>query len=506
MTIAPRLLIVPLLLAAALAVPGPQRASACSCTAPPRDLRPSVHEAEAAFVGTVVDRTVDESSEYPQTVRYRFRVERAVKADLGKFVTIVTSEDGASCGWKAKVGDRMARFVHRTDDGEWASGLCSEVAPDRLLAALEPLPRPDGRGPPAFFVGTELGAKRIAALDAKGRVLAYGAGSGRTEHIDVCPGEAALAEVSVDDDGEPTVTVRDLPSLRVRRSTPLPTLRPIVFWQRGVTQVSCRDRLGDEVLLVTAKNGHDDGAQPIRVVRSRPDGALGDVWSGTAFDVVVDPVGARLTATLPVGTAAELQVIDLASGAVHSRSSLVGHPMLLSLHPGGRAVAVVLSDGEKAPQRLRLVPEKGNAVEVTLHGRDAVSELTWWGSNHIVVIRPPNLVVRHVDVYDEQLRRVAWWDGWAGGPTVVRGGRLYAPGTVESDSGLHMAQPRVGDRAYVRDLPFSTFGAMAAMPPLDPTDGALPGALVLVAAGALLVVIVGLARHVRMLSPKQQRS
>jgi hypothetical protein len=131
----------------------------------------------------------------------------------------------------------------------------------------------------------------------------------------------------------------------------------------------------------------------------------------------------------------------------------------------------------------------------------------WAAPDNVVVIRPPDLVIRQVDVYDNRLRRVAHWDGWAGGPTVVRDGRLYAPGTIGSDTGgLHTAEPRVGDRHRVRDLPFMTFGAMAAMSSGEPTNDAPPGTLILLAAGALLIVIVGTARHAWVLSPKKQRS
>ena len=69
----------------------------------------------------------------------------------------------------------------------WTSGLCSQIDPDVLLQAAQPLPAPDGVGPVRFVVGGNLGENRLMALDRKGRTLAYGTGDGDARDVDVCP-------------------------------------------------------------------------------------------------------------------------------------------------------------------------------------------------------------------------------------------------------------------------------------------------------------------------------
>jgi len=114
----------------------PEPAAACSCAA--GDPRQVLREADAAFVGTLVARHVERqdgrlfSSGDPATLV--FRVEEAVKGDLGELVEVETAVSGVSCGIEAAVGQRLGLFLTRTSDG-WTSSLCQQIDPSVLLAA-----------------------------------------------------------------------------------------------------------------------------------------------------------------------------------------------------------------------------------------------------------------------------------------------------------------------------------------------------------------------------------
>jgi hypothetical protein len=87
----------------------PEDAAACSC-AGGVDPRVVLREADAAFVGTVIERR--ESHRDPDDavwssgdpVTLVFRVEESVKGDLGTLVEVETSFSGASCGSKLPWG------------------------------------------------------------------------------------------------------------------------------------------------------------------------------------------------------------------------------------------------------------------------------------------------------------------------------------------------------------------------------------------------------------------
>jgi hypothetical protein len=129
----------------------PEDAAACSC-AGGVDPRVVLREADAAFVGTVIERR--ESHRDPDDavwssgdpVTLVFRVEESVKGDLGTLVEVETSFSGASCGIEPPVGERLGLFLYALDSGGWTSGLCSEIEPAALLEAAGPNPAPTGSG------------------------------------------------------------------------------------------------------------------------------------------------------------------------------------------------------------------------------------------------------------------------------------------------------------------------------------------------------------------------
>ena len=194
--------------AAALAA-GVQPARACSCAR--EDPRTVLARADAAFVGTLLERREGRparSSADPVTLV--FRVLESVKGRLGSTVEVVTAASGASCGVEARIGQTIGLFLERVG-GVWQSNLCRQVSPSELRAAARPLPRPDGRGPVAFLVGGRFGPARTLALDAQGRTLAYGRGEGESLMVSVCPGGRRVAEVVRAGRGV-AVAVRALPA------------------------------------------------------------------------------------------------------------------------------------------------------------------------------------------------------------------------------------------------------------------------------------------------------
>ncbi|MGZ8782742.1 MAG: hypothetical protein ACXWZB_04510 [Gaiellaceae bacterium] len=104
-------------------------AFACSCA--PVDLERDLPGADAAVIGTVLERRATDS-----TATYLLRVEQVYKGELDGRVEVVTAADGAACGLEVSVGERIGLLLDRTG-GEWRSGLCQQVDPADFLALTE---------------------------------------------------------------------------------------------------------------------------------------------------------------------------------------------------------------------------------------------------------------------------------------------------------------------------------------------------------------------------------
>ena len=128
-----RLLVIGLI-ATVLVVTRAGEASACSCAA----ITPAValEEADAAFVGTLIDRPGSETT-FVEDAPYTFEVESWVKGDFGPEVVVHAPNQGSACGIEAPVGDRVGLFVTE-ENGELSSSLCAMVDPDLLLAGDSP--------------------------------------------------------------------------------------------------------------------------------------------------------------------------------------------------------------------------------------------------------------------------------------------------------------------------------------------------------------------------------
>ena len=158
---------------------------------------------------------------------------------MGSTVDVESASNGAACGLETTIGARIGLFLERRA-GRWTSSLCWQVSPDDLLAAAQPLPPPNGRGPTTLLVAGRFGPARLLALDARGRTLAYGRGAGTTLLISVCPGARRMAELVQRETGV-AVVIRELPGLRLIRSNGSSSRR---WAERTATALRCESRDG----------------------------------------------------------------------------------------------------------------------------------------------------------------------------------------------------------------------------------------------------------------------
>jgi hypothetical protein len=102
-------------------------AFACSC-APP-EIERWVAEADGAFIGTWVDRSVVGGGSAAVT----FRVERVLKGSFGPKAIVRTYEQSSACGLELLGSRRTGLLLRRAADRVWESDLCSMVSPEELL-------------------------------------------------------------------------------------------------------------------------------------------------------------------------------------------------------------------------------------------------------------------------------------------------------------------------------------------------------------------------------------
>ena len=125
-------------------------AFACSCRAGV-PVEESLSESDGAFVGVFTGRddppVQGELSSSARPVLNHFQVERPVKGDIGRRVDVTAAAGGASCGLELEVGQRTGLLLRRDAGGGWASGLCSQVEPQALLAFAPAVASGAGAGP-----------------------------------------------------------------------------------------------------------------------------------------------------------------------------------------------------------------------------------------------------------------------------------------------------------------------------------------------------------------------
>lgn len=436
-----------LLLAAASLVGVARPAGACTCAA--FDTRAALTAASAAFVGTFESRT-DPLLGAGDTV-YRFRVDQAVKGDLGDEVEVRAPGSEASCGLSAPAG-RPVGVLLSERDGSYHGDLCRQPSPERLLRAAAPLPAPEGRLPPWVLVGSTYGNGRSVALDDGGRVAGVGSGAGTTTAVAVCPDRHRVVELFTvpGADGTDTqgITVRRLDTMATESERLLPELRPT-----RAEAVACRDVAATDVVLLTREGAEAEGRG--RLVRLVAGQAPAVLWEGAApRSAAFGPAGRTAYLNLyPQGE--EILAIDVdrpGDAAVVARVPAGSGPMTAS--PDGRRLATVTL-GASRPSQVVSVDLKpsgtgtaGSPVvtAVDLSSAGVTGDVQWVGDNLVFmpVLRP----AEPVRIYDPGLLLLASWAGWTAEHSVVIGERLYGA----SQGAVRSAPVTTGPEAVVREL------------------------------------------------------
>jgi hypothetical protein len=428
--------------AAALSL-GVESAQACSCVAAGFDARPGLSGADAAFVGTLVARRpaspprpgVPSSSADPDI--FTFRVDDAVKGDLGQQIDVWSARSGASCGLEVSLGQQIGLFLRR-DGARWTSGLCSQVSPAALREAARPLPEPNGRGPVRFLVGGGFGGARLLALDAQGRTLGYGAGGGSTTLLSVCPrGRKAVEIVGT----EPArAAVRDVRTLTILREVSLPRGTP--------ASVFCGDERAESVYVFVSPTQTGSSA----ILRVGP-AATSVLYEGSGQAAAFR----RNVAYLSAGDRGrEIVRVNLQNGKRRSLAATRFGIANLAVSPSGKTIAgVEVSEGSR-PMRARLtLVELGRsgpkARSVSLPALSFYGDLVWLGEARLAVFAHREFA----DVFDNGLRRVGRLRGWEAHDSLVIGRLAYgiARPTASDDAFLQVAKLPNGAARRVRAFP-----------------------------------------------------
>jgi hypothetical protein len=168
-------------------------------------------------------------------------------------------------------------LLHRWQHG-YTSNICSSISAADLLGAVGPLVPDADAGPATVLVGGSFGGSRLVALDASGRVVAWGEGGGVTYSLSACPGGlVALEQVTIAPapglKGRKFLFLRDLDDLEAHR------LR--FFSERDMRygyRIVCGSEDGSSVVVGGTRGLFivRDGGTPVRVSR------------GAVYDAVVD--------------------------------------------------------------------------------------------------------------------------------------------------------------------------------------------------------------------------
>jgi hypothetical protein len=414
-----------LVLVAATLAAGVESARACSCIQP--DPWAYLKQADGAFVGRLVSREDAGGGR----ARMTFSVERAVKGNIASSVEVLTPNNGAACGIETTVGRRIGLFLWR-EDGQWKGMLCWQVPAEDLLAAAA-LPAPNGRWPVAMYVGGRFGPARTIALDAKGRTLAYGVGSGSVRQHAACPGGRRVVELVQRGSGL-VVAVRELPTFWLVREQRLPRR------EYGVASLRCVDSLGERLAVFSSgPDGRGLLAQitPRRVTTLwRGKAFYASFWRNVAFVQAHARAGTRIVridlrtgAAKPLGTVRPWGLYELVPNAAgtllagDSHKEGIGDPRL------------VVIDLSQRPITARTIPLRADPVGSTL-----------WLTRDTLAY----LIDDTMRTYTASLRPTGRIPGWDAADGVVVGRSAYG---VTHSGGLIRADLATRKIRLVRRLP-----------------------------------------------------
>jgi hypothetical protein len=424
------------LLAFMLVLATAQVARACSCA--PGDPRDALHRSDGAFVGALVERTeVDD-----QTSIFTFEVETAVKGTLGAEVDVRSASNGASCGLEVGFGQRIGLFLDTADDGAWTSGLCSQIDPDVLLQAAQPLPPPDGVGPVRYVVGGNLGENRLMALDRKGRTLGYGAGDGYAQDVHVCPGATRVLEAAAAG-RRALLVVRELPSLDVVRTITLAeTRRP---W---LPYAECLNGKGGRLLAFERHKAeywlHQVTGSTDRVV-----------WHGHVRDVVIQDGRAYVIDDL------EMFQVNMRDGSLEPLVQIPSHVQGITISPDGTRIAgFVYGRYQPVQTPSRVISVRiADGVMKSFELTDFAAGDVKWVDAQTIAYLPGGSDDQHAWLLDARtMRSVGGFDGWYAADSVVLGGAAFGIGWGQlaraalDDGDVRLVRAFDGPETFVLDV------------------------------------------------------
>ena len=396
-------------------------ARACSCVPP--DPWSYLERADGAFVGRLVSRKEDGEGRAVLS----FSVERAVKGKIGATVEVETANNGSVCGIETSVGRRIGLFLVR-EGGKWFGNLCLQVAPEDLLAAAA-LPAPNGRGPVVLFVGGRFGPVRTLALDAKGRTLAYGIGTGDAWYFSVCPGGRKVAELVEVDFDKFIIAIRELPTLRLVRQQPL----KLEF----AGPLRCTSTEGDRLVVFV---GSGPGLeQRARLVKLTPKGST-TIWRGWAFDASLTERVAYVTEFYD-----GLLAVDPITGSIKKLATLPGEVhYLIPNAERTRFASVAYTEGVGNPRLVVVDTRRRPASVRVVPLPNATGDVLWLARGRLALLQNPTALI-----FDPDLRVVSRFR-WRAEDGVVVGSTAFG---VHRLGRLVSAKLPSGPTRLVRRLP-----------------------------------------------------
>lgn len=436
-----------------------QSAKACSCVfSDPRD---AFAEADAAFVGTFVEKHLAEVPDPDggfssgDDAIYTFVLETEYKGELGDpgdTVEVHSAFSGASCGLEVEEGQSYGFFLEmREPDMVWASNLCRQTSPETMAEAASPLPTPDGEGPVRMVVGGSFGAAQLIALDSESRTLGYGMGDADVYELDVCPGGERVVELgrtgSYPDPAH--LYVRDLSTFETVSEIVLPFGRDQQWRRLDPNDVHCRDRLGERS-VVFATNYNEPEAKSVLLGVEGNGGA--PIHEGTARAATF----AGGSVYLQTGNyGRRLVKVNLATGAGRSIARLPGlYSSHLALSPDRERLAGLAfpdyRDEEQKPVRFYTVDVSGGRATIRIK---AFSTSELYGEPGWMSARRPLAFISYPgpsQVFDLRLKTVARFPQWEAQDTLMVGRTAWGTGF---DGGLYKLRLPDGEGVRVRLLP-----------------------------------------------------
>lgn len=384
---------------------------ACSC-AVPSDIQSWVDGSEAAFVGTLIEKVGDD---FASDAVYVFEVEEWVKGDLGEVIEVHSASNGAACGFEFWDPDQRIGAVIHEEGGELHGGLCSQIDPDVLLAAMRG-PTPSATGLGYLLVGNGWSSTRLTILDDVGAHVADISPTGveqdaGTQQLEVCPGGDLMLQVT-----SLEITVWDLESLDIIAAHDLSSID-----QTGwVNDVSCRTAGATSIYALISD---DLSSRLIEVVPELStlielDGIAGKIGN----DFVITQANHEGDATwVDITSGEETVLTETPANDLRSIS--------VATHPTDRLIALVETDfNEDRPVEatLSIVDETGTRLEEFIIPWETYSP-TWLDESRVAVKAYDfdNGEQSFGFVFDLSTGEGFEVEGWDAEHTVADGNRLY---------------------------------------------------------------------------------